>query len=100
MTLSTFHFKGGINVTIEEKIDKIQDLIGDICEEIAMEQPAEDDEEAQKKFAEIFNHLEMAHDQAYDLRTAYEAYQDYIEADHEPYYFNNSYNGVSNSDFA
>ena len=84
-------------MSIQEKLDKIQNLIGEICEDIANEEQA--DETAARKLNELTDHLDLTYDNIYDLEKAYDEYQDYLEIADEPPRDSWDYNGVSPRDF-
>lgn len=84
-------------MSIQKKINKIQDLITEICQELENEQPT--DETAEDKLNEVINHIDLTSDQIDDLEEVYCDYQDYLEIADEPPRDSWEYNGVSPKDF-
>ena len=84
-------------MSIQKKINKIQDLITEICQELANEQPTT--ETAEDKLNEVINHIDLTSDQIDDLEEVYCDYQDYLEIEDEPPRDSWEYNGISPKDF-
>ena len=84
---------------VGKNVNKINKLLQELAQEIEYYESEDASDEQAEKFNEVAEKLGTVFDSLEDFNDAFNDFADYLDSDHEEFYFNNSYNGVSDRDF-